>query len=318
MVTQARNVKAKVVNGINVDDLVVLIDSVKKDAKKGKTNWRVTTIWERQTRSRAQVEGFEIGGQKVPRQFSFEIDEPRELGGSNRFANPQEHLIAALNACMVVGYVAQCAVRGITIETLAIETDGEIDLRGFLGIDPSVPTGYEKLSYVVRIKGSGTKEEFAKVHEAVMATSPNFYNLSRSVDPRTYVARRVTAAIPVAENILLRDSTPPARQPERRGDDCLHERSERRESNHGFKLRFSTGQRSTVMKGSINSQDESKSSCPEQEFTEEQFLEQFAALEESLALHQTHMRRMSENAKLFGSLARHIRRSACPTTLSPR
>jgi hypothetical protein len=64
MVTQAKNVTAKVVNGINVDDLAVLIDSVKKDAEKGKTNWHVTTIWEGQTRSRAQVEGFEIGGKK--------------------------------------------------------------------------------------------------------------------------------------------------------------------------------------------------------------------------------------------------------------
>ena len=44
-----------------------------------------------------------------------------------------------------------------------------------------MPSGYEKLNYVVRIKGSGTREEFAKVHEAVMATSPNFYNMSRSV-----------------------------------------------------------------------------------------------------------------------------------------
>jgi hypothetical protein len=57
---------------------------------------------------------------------------------------------------------------------------------------------------------------------------------------------------------------------------------------------------------------------PEQELTEEQFFEQFAALEEGLALLQIHMRGMSENAKLFGSLARHIRRSICPTTLSPR
>ena len=93
----------------------------------------------------------------------------------------QEHLIAALNACMTVGYVAQCAVRGIALESLEIETDGEIDLRGFLGIDPAVPPGYEKLSYTVRIKGSGTKEEFTEIHDAVMATSPNFYNLSHSV-----------------------------------------------------------------------------------------------------------------------------------------
>jgi uncharacterized OsmC-like protein len=121
-----------------------------------------------------------MSGEKVPRRFSIDIDEPRELGGTNRFANPQEHLIAALNACMTVGYVAQCAVRGITLESLSIETDGEIDLRGFLGIDPAVPPGYETLSYTVRIKGNGTKEQFAEVHEAVKVTSPNFYNLSQA------------------------------------------------------------------------------------------------------------------------------------------
>ena len=81
----------------------------------------------------------------------------------------------------MVGYVAQCAVHGITLESLEIQTDGEIDLRGFLGIDPAVPPGYENLSYTVRIKGSGTKDEFAKIDQAVMATSPNFYNMSRPV-----------------------------------------------------------------------------------------------------------------------------------------
>ena len=59
-----------------------------------------------------------------------------------------------------------------TIESLEIETVGEIDLRGFLGIDPAVPPGYDNLRYIVRIKGSGTREEFVEVHEAVMATWP--------------------------------------------------------------------------------------------------------------------------------------------------
>ena len=82
---------------------------------------------------------------------------------------------------MTVGYVAQCAVRSITLESLVIETEGDIDLRGFLGIDPAVPNGYDNLRYTVRIKGDGTKEQFAEIHAAVMATSPNFYNLSRPV-----------------------------------------------------------------------------------------------------------------------------------------
>src|SRR5438477_6853672 len=181
MTAQAKTAEPTIVNGINLDDLFALIDSAKQGAAHAKTNWRVTTTWQGQTRSRAQVEGFEIGGERVPRRFSIDIDEPSELGGGNAFANPQEHLLAALNACMTVGYVAQCAVRGITIEKLEIETEGEIDLRGFLGIDPAVPPGYENLRYVVRIKGNGSQEEFAEIHRAVMATSPNFHNVSQRI-----------------------------------------------------------------------------------------------------------------------------------------
>ena len=173
--------QANIVNGINVDDLLGLVANVEKNAADGKTNWRVATTWLGQARSRAEVTGFAIGGEEVPRRFSLDIDEPYELGGSNAFANPQEYLIAALNVCMTVGYVAQCAIRGITLEALQIETEGEIDLRGFLGIDPNVAAGYESLRYTVRIKGNGTEAEFAEIHEAVMATSPNFYNIATAV-----------------------------------------------------------------------------------------------------------------------------------------
>jgi hypothetical protein len=72
------------------------------------------------------------------------------------------------------------------------------------------------------------------------------------------------------------------------------------------------------MKCLIDTHDKNKGSFPERELTEEQFFEQFAALEDGLALLQIHMRDLSENAKLFGSLATNMRRSICPTTLSPR
>ena len=177
----AQTLKPNIVNGINVDDLKALIAGIQQDPSKAMTNWHVATTWKGQTRSQSEVTGFGIGGEDVTRRFSLDVDEPCELGGSNKFANPQEYLIAALNACMTVGYVAQCAVRGIALESLEIETEGEIDLRGFLGIDPKVAPGYESLRYTVRIKGNGTKQQFAEIHEAVMATSPNFYNVSRPV-----------------------------------------------------------------------------------------------------------------------------------------
>lgn len=169
------------INGIDVDNLKVLIDTVKQAPAKGMTRWRVASAWQIQTKSRAQVECFVIGGETVRRRFSLDIDEPLELGGSNTNANPQEYLLAALNACMIVGYAALCAGEGITLEKLEIETEGDIDLRGFLGLDQKVAPGYKSLAYTVRIKGNGTKDQFLKIHKAVMATSPNFYNVSQPI-----------------------------------------------------------------------------------------------------------------------------------------
>jgi hypothetical protein len=77
-------------------------------------------------------------------------------------------------------------------------------------------------------------------------------------------------------------------------------------------------QRSIIMTCFLDTHAKNEGTLPDRELTEEQIFEQFAALEEGLALLQIHIRGMSENAKLFGSLARHMRRSICPTTLSPR
>lgn len=169
------------INGISVDDVHALIETVKADTAAGETRWKVASTWEGGTHMRAHVTSFHMGGTEVKRPFAIDIDEPEELGGGNLYPNPQEHLMAALNACMMVGYVALSALHGITLEKLEIETEGDIDLRGFFGLDPTVPAGYESLRYTVRIKGDGTEEQFAKIHEMVMATSPNFYNITRQV-----------------------------------------------------------------------------------------------------------------------------------------
>jgi len=72
------------------------------------------------------------------------------------------------------------------------------------------------------------------------------------------------------------------------------------------------------MKCCCDAQEKKRGNIPQLEFTEEQFFEQFAALEEGLALVQIQLRDLSENAKLFGGLVRQMRRSTCPVTLSPK
>jgi hypothetical protein len=70
------------------------------------------------------------------------------------------------------------------------------------------------------------------------------------------------------------------------------------------------------MKETIDARRKSKDYYLERELTEERFLEQFAALEDSLTLLQAQMHSLSENAMLFGSMARHIRRATCPTPVT--
>ena len=89
--------------------------------------------------------------------------------------------MAAVNACMMVGYVAGAAIKGITLDSVEIATKGTLDLRGFLGLDDQVPPGYEQIDYDVRIKGNGTPEQFEEIHQYVLKTSPNYFNISRPI-----------------------------------------------------------------------------------------------------------------------------------------
>jgi uncharacterized OsmC-like protein len=171
----------RLTNGIDLDALGGVVEEIGRNPAAALVSFHVKTDWTGQTGSRSTVESYTIGGQQVPRSFIITADEPHELLGQNSAPNPQELLMSAINACMMVGYVAQAAVRGITLESCSIVTDGELDLRGFLGLADDVPAGYPELSYTVDIKGNGTPQQFEDIHEAVMRTSPNYYNMARPI-----------------------------------------------------------------------------------------------------------------------------------------
>jgi uncharacterized OsmC-like protein len=168
-------------NGLNTDAIRTAVDTISRDPSHAKTHWQVASYWRGGFRSDTRVTQGVIGGQPVAKDFTIRVDEPLQLFGTNQYANPQEHLLAALNSCMIVGYSALCALEGIELEELQIDTEGDIDLRGFLGIDPTVKPGYDQLRYTVRIKGNATPEQFEKIHRSVMATSPNYFNLATAI-----------------------------------------------------------------------------------------------------------------------------------------
>ena len=171
----------KVVNGIDLDALDDCVGSVRGNSSCGLAGFRVKTRWKGQTRSESTVESFTCAGEAVPRAFTIVADEPKELLGTDSAPNPQELLLSAVNACMMVGYVAQASIRGIRLDDVRIETEGELDLRGFFDLDGGVPPGYRRINYTVYLDGDGTREQYEEIHEAVMRTSPNYFNLAQPV-----------------------------------------------------------------------------------------------------------------------------------------
>ena len=124
-------------NGLDLDALNEVVSEIQRDPRQGHGRLPGALRVAGPDASRSTVDSYTIGGQEVHRHFEIDVDEPLELLGQNTAPNPQEMLMTALNACIMVGYVAGAAVKGITLEKVEIETAGELDLRGFLGIDPA-------------------------------------------------------------------------------------------------------------------------------------------------------------------------------------
>lgn len=165
-----------IVNGLDTDSLMKVVENVKQNWEIGKTVWKASTSWK--------------GGFKVDtssREFTSKFDEPEMLCGTNTAANPVEMVLQAYGACLTIGYAMNAAVMGIKINDLKIDLEGEIDLPGFLGLEPpekyhmdKLP-GFKTITAKIKIKADADKKKLQELHNNVVGTSPVGITLSRPV-----------------------------------------------------------------------------------------------------------------------------------------
>lgn len=161
------------INGINVPALKSYIEEVKQNSESAMIDYKVNLQWQGGTKSKVTTKGIQLGDQSLERNFSFIIDEPKQILGENTNPTPQEYLLGGMGACMVVGYSVGASVMGITLDKLEIDLEAGLDLRGFLEVNPEAPVGFKDVKYTIRVKGNGTKEQYEKIHQTVIKASPN-------------------------------------------------------------------------------------------------------------------------------------------------
>jgi len=165
------------VNGINLNALNETVSAIQGDPELGKCKFRARNQWIDANHNRSTISGFYGAKQEITHNQEFELhaDEPPILAGEDQAPNPVEHLLNALAGCVTTSMVAHAAVRGIHIDELESELEGDIDLRGFLGLDPSVPKGYTNIRLKFKVK---TDEENLKRLKSLAEFSPVYNTIT--------------------------------------------------------------------------------------------------------------------------------------------
>ena len=158
-----------VVNGVDIDVLGGTVGAIQADPGMGACRFRATNNWVDGAQNRRRVTGFYGAHQEIAHKQAFEMlaDEPAILAGNDDGANPVEHLLHALASCLTTSMVAHAAVRGIHIEALESELEGDLDLNGFLGLDSEVPKGFTDIRIRFAVKTDADNLEQLKERRLV-------------------------------------------------------------------------------------------------------------------------------------------------------
>jgi uncharacterized OsmC-like protein len=173
----------KMVNGVNVEELFGTIDAIKKAPVIATFKFRARNQWQNGGHNRTTINNF-YGTQqdhehKDP--FVLDADEPPILLGEDKGPNPVEYALTALAACVTTSIVYHAAAKGITIHAMESRLEGDIDLRGFLGLSDDIPRGYKEIRMFVNIEADAPAEQLEEIVKLGPTYSPVFDTITRAV-----------------------------------------------------------------------------------------------------------------------------------------
>ena len=170
-------------NGVNTPVLFATINAVKETPALAKFRFRASNRWVDGTYSESRVESFSgAGGEHTHHtQFGYSADHPAVLVGQDRGPTPIEFLLHGLAACITAGIANIAAARGVTLTSVESHVEGEIDLRGLLGISGDVRNGYERIRITFDIAGDAPPEKLREIVEQSRSRSAVFDVLTNGV-----------------------------------------------------------------------------------------------------------------------------------------
>ncbi len=115
------------------------------------------------------------------RNFEIIVDEPQDLGGSNKAPNPVEYVLASFAGCLnVMGHLVAKEM-GFELRGLKIDIEGSLNPEKLFGKSDKDRAGYKEI--IVRLKpdcdaGKEILEKWVHEVEARCPVSDNIQNLT--------------------------------------------------------------------------------------------------------------------------------------------
>ncbi len=155
MTTKTTENKAVTRNGVDVTALEATIKAVRQQPALAQFKFRARNQWDIGGHNVATINDFYGTCQEMKHKQSFTMhaDEPAVLLGQDNGANPVEFVLAGLSGCMTTTLAYHAASRGLNIESIKSEYEGDIDLQGLLDLDPNVRPGYREIRVKFKVKG---------------------------------------------------------------------------------------------------------------------------------------------------------------------
>jgi uncharacterized OsmC-like protein len=170
-------------NGVDTPTLFATIGAVKAQPELAQFRFRATNAWLQGTHSRTRIATFDGAGgaQRHAREFAYDADHPQVLVGRDQGPTPVEFLLHAIAACITAGIGNIAAARGVRLFRVESTVEGDIDLRGILGVSQEVRNGYQQLRVDVQIEGDASPEKLEEIVQQSQARSAVYDVLTNGI-----------------------------------------------------------------------------------------------------------------------------------------
>jgi uncharacterized OsmC-like protein len=171
-------------NGVDTAQMYGTLDAINGKPELGVFQFRASNRWLGGAHNRSTIRSFYGAGQEdESRAEAFVIDagEPAVLLGVDTGPNPAEALLHALAACLTTTLVYVAAARKVNLTEVESTLEGDMDVRGCLGLTDEVRNGFTNIRVRFRISGDAPEEKLQEIVERAQARSAVFDMISHGV-----------------------------------------------------------------------------------------------------------------------------------------